>query len=160
MSIPHVTRANYVKYGDKLKDITCSYRAVKSVMMEERSGNAIDDDFTDLSEFTASNEICPESSGSLAQQSPYFSGGRKSSGGFKRKRGSSKAGGGSKLNKKGKWFTKTDSKRSSSSGNTSSRPSYKKSTNGAQKSTSSTSRGQNMQNILLAPPRSRMAKKE
>lgn len=30
MSIPHVTRANYVKYGDKLKDITCSYRAVKS----------------------------------------------------------------------------------------------------------------------------------
>lgn len=30
MSIPHVTRANYIKYGDKLKDITCSYRAVKS----------------------------------------------------------------------------------------------------------------------------------
>ncbi|KAI9557156.1 D helicase bloom' [Daphnia sinensis] len=102
MSIPHVTRANYVKYGDKLKDITCSYKAVKSVMMEERSGNAIDDDFTDLSEFIPSNEIGPESAGSSAQQSPYFSGSRKSTGGFKRKRGSSKAGGGSKLNKKGK----------------------------------------------------------
>ncbi|XP_057371792.1 recQ-like DNA helicase Blm [Daphnia carinata] len=160
MAIPHVTRANYVKYGDKLKDITCSYRAVKSVMMEERSGNAIDDDFTDLSEFIPSNEIDLEGSGSLAQQSPYFSGGRKSSSGFKRKRGSSKAGGGSKLNKKGKWFTKTDSKRSSSSGNTSARPSYKKSTNGTQKPTSSASRVQNVQNILLAPPRSRTAKKE
>jgi bloom syndrome protein len=30
MSIPHVTRANYLKYGDKLKEITSSFSAAKA----------------------------------------------------------------------------------------------------------------------------------
>ena len=30
MSIPHVTRANYLKYGEKLKEITSSFSAVKA----------------------------------------------------------------------------------------------------------------------------------
>jgi hypothetical protein len=104
-----------------------------------------------------SDEIGPECSGTAAQNSsPYF-GGRKSGSGYKRKRGSSKAGGGTKLTKKGKWLSKTDgSKRGSYSGNKSSGSSYKKTSTAPQRSTYTASKGQNN---LLEPPRPRTANK-
>lgn len=135
MTIPHVTKANFIKYGAKLLDITIAFSAerlgmllysrfllcpscpssyfrylVDAVIISERQAMAgnIDDDFQDLSQIPPSDVTGPP-----VQQSPYFNAGRRSGGGgggYKRKRGGGgRSGGEKKLTKKGKWLGKKTS---------------------------------------------------
>lgn len=185
MTIPHVTKANYVKYGAKLLEITTAFTAEKfckfcsilnwnlkvvvismlmlyyAAILAERQCDNIDDDFEDLSQIQPSNITGPP----VQHASPYFGagGGRKSSGGYKRKRGGFKAGGDKKLTKKGKWL----GKKTSSQASKGKVPFSANRSSGAGSSYAGTSSGHGVASSsnrggmgLLAPPRPRTVKRE
>lgn len=177
LCIQHVTRANYVKYGTKLMEITSNYSSMKlgimfliifpmlmlnfiilryfcqqGILMQQQDREN-PDIFTDLTQVMPSDEIGPDCSPS-AQKSPYFAG--RKSGAYKRKRtAGTKTGGERKLTKKGKWFGKSDGRKTSYSSNKASGTASRKSST-PHKPAQSSNKGLS----LLAPPRPRTVKKE
>jgi len=160
LQIQHVTKANYVKYGAKLLEITTGFAAERLVILSERQpASGSEDIFTDLTQLPAQDEDCPDDAPDDSGRSPYFTAGKKSGAGYKRKRA-----GGQKLVKKGKWLGKktTKDKRSSYSSFKTSTPArkssagtsnYRSSSTGARAGSSSAGTSGGLS--LLAPPRPR-----
>lgn len=160
LRIPHVTRANYLKYGFKLMEITSKFEATRageslivavafgelpvlslSVLLDERKQNEARESeiFEDISQIQPSDQDGP------ASTSAYFANNNSRSSGYKRKRGGAK-GGGKKLSKNGQWFTKrnsTGAKASTSSRRKTASPRKTASSGGASKTAGG----------MLPPPR-------
>jgi hypothetical protein len=189
LSIQYVTKANFLKYGQRLLEITSNYSTIKCCkiilkiflllffkihplpikgILSERQDAKEPDIFTDLTQVQATDyESDPN-----AAESPYFSGGgsnRRASGGYKRKRATKGAGGDKKLVKKGKWYSKSKAskeKRSSSSTKSTTASSFQRSSTGSSFHKSASTPYKSAASTskgsggLLAPPRSRTVKKD